>query len=68
MSCEYCRGEAPLVSYRMKDLGGIDFDAKIVHGFLLGVRVSSVNEHLGGASVEINYCPKCGAPTCLREK
>lgn len=65
MSCEYCRGEKLLYSYE-----GVDrrdgnehefyFNTKIAHGKFLGTALSYDFGAIGGASCEIEYCPKCG--------
>lgn len=66
MSCEYCRGELPIYgsnSIDTDELGKdhiISYDTKIVHGFLMGVRINYDLRHAGGSCVAINYCPMCG--------
>lgn len=60
MSCEYCRGEKPLISCSVPNQDDIEFETKIARGLFIGTRVYKCVWQIMGACEFIDYCPKCG--------
>lgn len=60
MSCEYCRGEKPLISCNVPNRDGVEFETAIARGQFIGTRVYKCDRQIIGVCDFINYCPKCG--------
>lgn len=61
--CEYCNGAKPLVIGKTNDYG----IAIIGHNLLMAYGYDVHGSGSNGLSVQISYCPKCGAKVEAKE-